>query len=107
MPSTVRTIAFFGATGGCANASLTAALKNGYTCSALARTPSKLSDSLATKGIESSNLSIIKGDVRDIEAVKKTLVIDGRVADCIVSGIGCTSRSLRHLALPGMRKFGD
>ena len=81
-------LAFFGATGGSAGSCLAAALKAGYTCVALARTPSKLENAMIEKGLSNStlklNLTIIPGDIRDLEAVKQTII----GADIIVSGIG-------------------
>jgi putative NADH-flavin reductase len=89
-----KTLAFFGATGDCAGFCLAAALKENYDCIALARTPEKLSQSMTAKGVSqdalSSRLTIIKGDIRDIEAVKQVLVLNGKVVDTIISGIGCT-----------------
>lgn len=88
MPSTV---AFFGATGGCAGFALAAALQAGHRCSALARTPEKLTASMLEKGVDKealSNLSIVKGDVRDEATVTETITIDGEIADIIVSAIG-------------------
>ncbi|KAJ9636687.1 hypothetical protein H2201_008367 [Coniosporium apollinis] len=96
MSSTKPTLAFFGATGGCASATLALALKAGYTVTALARTPSKLTTLLtSTHGIPQhvldSNLTIVEGNIKDIATVKKTLVSkDGRIVDIIVSGIGGT-----------------
>jgi nucleoside-diphosphate-sugar epimerase len=85
-------LAFFGATGGCAGASLTAALNAGYQCTALARTPSKLEASLigreVSESIIRSNLTITSGDVRDLDAVKRVIAD----ADIIVSGIGAYPR---------------
>lgn len=87
------TIAFFGATGGCAGYCLASALKAGHKCSALARTPSKLTTSLKEKGVSDSslqNLTIIQGDAKDISACAKTLSAapNGAIVDTIVSGIG-------------------
>ncbi|KAK4505196.1 hypothetical protein PRZ48_003159 [Zasmidium cellare] len=83
-----QTLAIFGATGGCAGSCLAAALKQGYSCKALARTPSKLTAFMLEKGVEDktldSYLTIIPGDIRDIQAVKQTLAN----ADIIISGIG-------------------
>ena len=85
---TKRKLAFFGATGGCANACLAAALTAGYQCRALARTPSRLREMLVQRGVGkevlSSYLRIVEGDVRDLDAVKQ--VIEG--ADVIVSAVG-------------------
>jgi hypothetical protein len=88
-----QTLAFFGATGDCAGHCLALALQNNYTCTALARTPSKLTTSLTTKGIsaalQSRHLTIIQGDVRDPVAVKRTLTApNGKQVDKIISGIG-------------------
>ncbi|MCJ1249693.1 hypothetical protein MMC30_006919 [Trapelia coarctata] len=92
MSTSKPTVAFFGATGGCTNAALVLALKDGYRCTALARTPSKLTELLISKGISedtvSTNLRITKGDVKDIRTVKDALVLDDIVVDMIVSGIG-------------------
>ena len=58
----------------------------------MARTPSKLTKSLLSKGISeatlSTNLRITKGDVKDIPTVKEALVLEKKEADMIVSGIG-------------------
>ncbi|EON69208.1 hypothetical protein W97_08467 [Coniosporium apollinis CBS 100218] len=96
MSSTKSTLTFFGATGGCAAATLALALKAGHIVTALARTPSKLTTLLtSTHGIPQhvldSNLIIVKGDIKDITAVKKALLSkDGRIVDIVVSGIGGT-----------------
>ncbi|MCJ1323612.1 hypothetical protein MMC10_000273 [Thelotrema lepadinum] len=86
------TITIFGATGGCANAALVLALKAGYHCHALARTPSKLADMLIEKGVPQSNinthLEITQGDVLDVDAVKQAVHVKGRPATKILSGIG-------------------
>lgn len=89
--STMSTIAFFGATGGCAGYCLAAALNAGHRCIALARTPSKLTASLEAKGVSADSLtmlSIVKGDVKVRSTVRDALQIDGRVVDIVVSGIG-------------------
>ncbi|KAK4541601.1 hypothetical protein LTR36_007898 [Oleoguttula mirabilis] len=93
MPS----VAFFGATGGCAGHCLAFSLKAGYDCTALARTPAKLTEAMKTKGVSAesldSHLTVIQGDVRDIEAVKRTLQLpNGAVVEDIVSGIGTYPR---------------
>lgn len=86
------TIAIFGATGGCANAALVLALKAGYHCHALARTPSKLADMLLEKGVPQSSidtyLEITQGDVKDVESVKKAIYVKGKPATKVLSGIG-------------------
>lgn len=86
-----QTIAFLGATGGCAGACLIAALNDGYTCRALARSPSKLLESLRTKGLSDSvlsNLDIIEGNAKDIESLKTLLRTESGIVDAIVFGIG-------------------
>jgi hypothetical protein len=85
-------LAFFGATGGCANAALILALEAGYHSHALARTPAKLTTMLLDKGVPQSNidtyLEISQGDVRDLNAVKKVLLVKGKPVTKILSGIG-------------------
>lgn len=87
-----RRLAFFGATGGCAGSCLAAALKAGYTCTALARTPAKLEIALINRSLSealiASSLTIIPGDIRDHDAVKR--VLEG--VEVIVSGIGAYPR---------------
>ncbi|OQO09010.1 hypothetical protein B0A48_05901 [Cryoendolithus antarcticus] len=90
-----KTLAFFGAGGDSAGFCLAAALKAGYHCSALARTPAKLSASMTAKGVsqetQDRHLTIIQGDIRNSEAVERTLVICGAVVDIVVSGVGATA----------------
>lgn len=90
--STSTHIAFFGATGGCAGFCLSHALKAGMDCTALARTPAKLTSSMKEKGVSAealdNHLTIIQGDVKDLEAVKRTLAPNGNVCSKIVGGIG-------------------
>lgn len=102
-------IAFFGATGGCAASALALSLKNGYHCSArnppsplflpsltllkiVARTPSKLTTLLLSKGVLPSTLSThlttTHGDVLSASAVRNVLSPSERVVDTIISGIG-------------------
>jgi len=93
--NTTTTIAFFGATGGCTNACLAHTLNAGYKASALARTPSKLTTQLLAQDVDQatidSNLTIIQGDVTDVEAVKRTICPqsnNGTLVSTIISGIG-------------------
>ncbi|OAX81866.1 hypothetical protein ACJ72_03791 [Emergomyces africanus] len=93
------TIAFFGSTGGCTNACLALALKNGYKASALARTPSKLQAQLQSQGLDQTtidnNLTIIQGDATDVEAVKRTITPpknNGKMVALIISGLGGTPK---------------
>ena len=87
-------IAFFGATGDCAGYTLANALNAGYDCIALARTPAKLTKSMKDKGVNAStldqHLTIVEGNVKDVEAVKRALQLNGQVVDTIVCGIGGT-----------------
>ena len=87
-------IAFFGATGDCSGFTLANTLNAGYDCIALARTPAKLTESMKHKGVSTSaldqRLTIIQGDVKDVEAVKRALQLNGQVVDTIVCGIGGT-----------------
>ncbi|KAH0372934.1 hypothetical protein KCU65_g860, partial [Aureobasidium melanogenum] len=95
-----RTIAFLGATGGCANACLIAALDDGYTCRALVRTPSKLTTILDAQGIPKSslaNLEIIQGNAKDINSVKKLLQISTGIVDTIVFGVGAAPKLRLHI----------
>lgn len=123
----MTTIAFFGATGGCANACLTYTLLHGYNARALARTPSKLTALLLsqpgiTREILSHQLEIIEGDARDVESIMKTLIINSTpksapsgactLVTSIISGIGgaptiaftkeskCAKTQMRMPALP-------
>lgn len=112
------TIAFFGATGGCTLATLTNTLLSTkpYRCIALARTPQKLTSLLRaqagiTAEILDERLTIIPGDARDKEAVKRVLTStatsqrgtqggrndgasDGSagMVDMIVSGLGAAPK---------------
>ncbi|KAG8526542.1 uncharacterized protein KY384_008742 [Bacidia gigantensis] len=92
MADTKPLLAFYGATGGSCLACLAPALKAGYTCTALARTPSKLETALREKGVSdsaiSSYLHITNGDVYDLSAVKGPLSHDGRTASTVFSGLG-------------------
>ena len=90
----MASIAFFGATGGSANAALTEALLNGHKCRALARNPNNLTKMLLEQSINQTvldeKLTIIKGGIYDQEALKAT-VFDGKdVVRAIVSGLGPT-----------------
>jgi len=97
MSSTTTVVAFLGATGDCAGYCLAAALQENYTCRALVRTPAKLTESMTAKGVSQETmdryLTVICGDIRNMEAVKKTFQVgDGRVVDKIVSGIGKSNK---------------
>lgn len=87
--STTKTIAFFGASGGCGLSALKHALADGHSCIALCRTPSKLTDQFPTE--KYPNLTVIQGNAHDAAAVSKCLVHPSnpeRVVDHIISSIG-------------------
>ena len=98
------TVAFFGATGDCAGHCLANTLKAGYDCIALARTPAKLTKSMKDKGVSTEaldqHLTIVEGNVKDVEAVKKALQLNGQVVDTVVSGIGSTPKLQWSLIRP-------
>ena len=86
------TIAFFGATGGCANACLVHTLNAGYSVAALARTPTKLKTQLLAQGLSEETLSrqlvVIEGNALDVAATKRTLTAGDGLVNTIVSGLG-------------------
>jgi nucleoside-diphosphate-sugar epimerase len=87
------TVALFGGTGGCGLVILRYCVQAGLRLNILARTPSKLPPEFLADRYP--NLSVIQGDIRDSEAVQKTLIIaDGkkvRPVDIVVSGLGMAS----------------
>ena len=95
MSSTKPLLAFFGATGGSTLAALAPALKDGYDCLTLARTPSKLSSLLLEKGVLQSaiddHLHITAGDALKPTDVKASLTLNDRTPSIIFSGIGIYS----------------
>ncbi|KAG0296207.1 hypothetical protein BGZ96_010002 [Linnemannia gamsii] len=105
-PSTTQFIAFFGATGGCTNACLVHTLNAGFHATALARTPSKLTDMLLAQGLDQSTidsrLTIVKGDISDIAAIKSVITnnTNNTIASQIISGIGGTPQMRMSLTRP-------
>ncbi|KXL50542.1 hypothetical protein M433DRAFT_84451 [Acidomyces richmondensis BFW] len=98
-------VAFFGATGDCAGYCLAAALHDDYNCRVLVRSPAKLTESMTAKGVSQEtmdrNLTVISGDIRNTDAVKKVLQVgNGRVVDKIISGIGGSPKLQWSLAHP-------
>jgi hypothetical protein len=98
-------ISFFGATGGCTNAALVHTLNAGIHVRALARTPSKLTDMLLAQGITQttldSQLTIVKGDIASIPAIKSVLLSqDFTIASQIMSGVGGTPQLRWNLKRP-------
>ncbi|KAJ4854650.1 NAD(P)H-binding domain-containing protein [Trichoderma breve] len=91
--SSPKTIAFFGATIGCGLATLSNALDADTRCIALCRTPSKLEGLFSED--KTSRLTIVEGNVHDVDAVKKCLTVDGtHLVDTIIFSIG--SRSMNY-----------
>ncbi|KAL6811417.1 hypothetical protein J3E69DRAFT_349623 [Trichoderma sp. SZMC 28015] len=91
--SAPKTIAFFGATIGCGLATLSNALDADTRCIALCRTPSKLQGLFSDD--KTSRLTIVEGNVHDVDAVKKCLTVDGtHLVDTIIFSIG--SRSMNY-----------
>ncbi|KAK0099673.1 hypothetical protein ONS95_013434 [Cadophora gregata] len=96
MSSSKPTIACFGATGGCVATSLACALKSGYNCTALARTPDELHNLLINEhGIPLETitryLNVHQGNVKSPTDVRSVLInpIDHTLlVDIIVSGVG-------------------
>jgi putative NADH-flavin reductase len=90
----MRNVAFFGATGGCANACLVQTLLNSHNAVALVRSASKLKGMIASKVPKDTvgNLEIVEGDVTDVESVSRTLRHAGKEVDTIISGIGTSSQ---------------
>ncbi|KZF23325.1 hypothetical protein L228DRAFT_237903 [Xylona heveae TC161] len=86
------TIAVFGATGGCVGETLRLSLTQGYKSRALVRSSSKLQKLLLAKGVGQkvidTNLSIIEGNVKDVNAVRETLQANDGIVDVIISGVG-------------------
>ncbi|KAI1244138.1 hypothetical protein MGN70_014007 [Eutypa lata] len=82
-----KTIAFFGASGGVGLAALKHSLAAGHQCIALCRNPSKLTAVLAPE--TTSNLKVVQGNVRDVEAVSQCLTTPGgRLVDDVIFTVG-------------------
>lgn len=85
--SATKTIAFFGATGGCGLSALRYSLAEGYTCRALCRTPAKLTALLSES--PTSNLVTLEGNAHDAVAVEACLTASPTsLVDTIVFSIG-------------------
>ncbi|CZT23221.1 uncharacterized protein RCC_08932 [Ramularia collo-cygni] len=104
MTTPTKTLAFFGATGGCAGYTLANALKAGYTCTALARTPEKLTKSLEAKNVPaetiSAHLTIISGNAYEATDVRNTIAPNNNPVDIIISGIGGSPVMQKSLKKP-------
>lgn len=82
-----KSVAFFGASTGVGLSALKHILSAGHQCTALCRTPSKLTTIFPT-GI-APNLKIIQGNAHDVASVSKCLQgEDGKLVDAVVSTIG-------------------
>ncbi|GJJ76072.1 hypothetical protein EMPS_08431 [Entomortierella parvispora] len=110
MSSPSQLIAFFGATGGCTNACLTHTLQAGFHATALARTPTKLTTMLLAQGLSQSvldsQLTIVKGDIANIAAIKAVLTKNTagtdhvELATQIVSGLGAAPIFFKSVTKP-------
>ncbi|KAF2760586.1 hypothetical protein EJ05DRAFT_509106 [Pseudovirgaria hyperparasitica] len=101
-----QAIAFFGATGGTTAAALALTLKAGYHCTALARTPAKLTSLLTTTyalpdSLLTSNLTITPGSIADADAIRTVLApaTHGPVSQ-IIFGIGGSPKLQYSLTAP-------
>jgi len=86
--SNQRTIALFGATGSTGNEFLKLALKENYIVKALVRTPEKLN-------ITDENLTIIKGDLSNEEAISKVVESADNIV-CMVSSLKSPQKDLMY-----------
>lgn len=92
-PAQQPTLCVFGATGGCAANALVAALRTGIGCVAMVRTPTKLRTMLEDKYSVSpekldAHLTIVQGNIRSVDDIRRALTITGRLPDRILSGVG-------------------
>ncbi|RYP89316.1 hypothetical protein DL769_000071 [Monosporascus sp. CRB-8-3] len=76
---TKKTIAFFGATGGCGLSALRLSLAAGHTCIALCRTPSKLTNRFSSA--QYPNITVVQGNAHDADAVARCLVVPSGPSD--------------------------
>lgn len=76
----------------CGNSFLAISESPADACLTVARTPSKLTELLLSKGVSQSAISsyliVTQGDVRNVSVVKSTLSPNGQTASIIISGIG-------------------
>lgn len=87
MASTIKTVAFLGASGGVGLAALKYTLAAGHQCIALCRYPTKLTAIFTPE--TTPNLKVVEGNAHDVTAVSKCLLSeDGKLVDLIVSTIG-------------------
>lgn len=104
MAAPTKTLAFFGATGGCAGFTLANALKAGYTCTALARSAEKLTASLAAKKVPADtiakHLTIVQGNAHEPADVRSAIAPNDTPVDIIISGIGGAPVMQRSIRKP-------
>ncbi|KAI3401845.1 hypothetical protein diail_8223 [Diaporthe ilicicola] len=89
--STQQTILFLGSTGGCGFSALRRSIAAGYSCVALCRTPSRLTDKLPESQRNAPNLRIEQGNVVDRNTLARLLVRQdrpGTLVDAVVFTIG-------------------
>jgi nucleoside-diphosphate-sugar epimerase len=87
--STTKTVLFLGATGGCGLSALRRSLHAGYACTALCRTPSKMTAIFPQQS--HPNLTIVEGNAHDEAAVGPALLVGSeanRMVDFVVTSIG-------------------
>ncbi|KAF9878067.1 hypothetical protein CkaCkLH20_04643 [Colletotrichum karsti] len=87
--SNIRTIAFFGASGGCGLAALKHSLAAGYVCVALCRNPAKMTDALPEA--QNPNLVVKQGNAHNVDDVAACLVNPtdpDRLVDAVCFSIG-------------------
>ncbi|OHE96542.1 hypothetical protein CORC01_08140 [Colletotrichum orchidophilum] len=87
--SGIKTIAFFGASGGCGMAALKHSLEAGYVCIALCRNPTKMTDVLPEA--QNPNLVVKKGNAHSVDDVAACLVNPTdptRLVDAVSFSIG-------------------
>ncbi|EPS35181.1 hypothetical protein H072_11436 [Dactylellina haptotyla CBS 200.50] len=89
MSQPAKTIAFFGATGGCALTALEHSLRAGYHCAALVRSGDKLKGMLS-RTTPTTSLRIVEGDATNPQSVRDVLVdpTTNAVVDSLVYGLG-------------------
>ncbi|KAJ5594385.1 uncharacterized protein N7459_000593 [Penicillium hispanicum] len=95
MSSSVKTVAFFGASAGVGHGALKHSLAAGHKCIALCRDPSKLTTIFPPES--TPNLTVISGNAHDVEAVSKCLQPEersGKLVDMVITTIG--GRPIMH-----------
>lgn len=80
-----KTIAFFGASGGCGHAALVPALADGHTCIALCRSPSKLDDLVSQYP---QTLVVKPGNAHNVNDLVACLTYQGTLVNAVSFSIG-------------------